>query len=312
MVSGPRVWRLVGCVALLELYKPDVVHLTLPWPVAAGDLRAACALTGVPTVVVHQLVPPADELVIAHLWFYSWTRSRRQRWVAVSDYGRRVIAESFAVHDPEAIPVIYNAAGRHYGDAAPASDEDRQRFGLEANDQVVVSVGRLSHVKGHDLLVAAAAELVPRLPRLRVLIAGSGEERAKLERAISAQRLDAHVRLIGQTDSVSALLRAADAFVFPSRMEGMPFALLEAMSLGLPVIATRFGGADEIIEPGENGLLVAMNDPGRLAAAIEETLGDPTRARTMAERGRLTVTRFSEDAMLTQTTQLLEAAARRR
>jgi glycosyltransferase involved in cell wall biosynthesis len=309
---GSKVRGILSFTALLRLYDPDVVHLTLPWPRSAGDLRAACALTAVPTVLVHQLVPSAAELQIRRRWFYSWTRSRRQTWVAVSEYGRRMLAQAFAVSDTVTIPVVYNAPSVGANGAKSPSIEDRRVFGLEPEDHVVVSVGRLSQEKGHDVLIEAASALRSRLPRLRMLIAGTGSLDTALREAIIERGLEQHVRLVGQLDSVGSLLSIADVFVLPSRREGTPFALLEAMSHGLPVIATRFGGADEIIEPGTNGVLVPIDDPGQLAVAVEDTVNDPAAARAMGERGRRTLSRFSEDQMFTQTLELLEAAAGRR
>jgi len=309
MVRGQRIRGIVGFAAMIKLYAPDVVHIALPWPVFGGELRAACAITAVPTVLVHQLVPRADELHIRYPRFYSWTRSRRQTWVAVSNYGRHMLAQAFELPDRVGIPVIHNAPSGLPGDLTLTQDEARRQHGLAVDAQVVVCVGRLSHEKGHDTLIAAASRLCGRLPRLRVLIAGSGELRPELERAIVAGGLEEHVRLIGQVERIGSLLRAADVFAFPSRMEGTPFAMLEAMSLGLPVVATRFGGADEIVEPNSSGILVPMDDDEALATAIEAVLEDPDLARSIGQRARSTVERFSENVMVSRTLELLETAA---
>lgn len=312
MARGRGARGVVGFIALIGLYRPDVVHLTLPWPLSAEDLRIACAVAGVPTVLIHQLVPAAEQLRVGRLWFHSWARSRHETWVAVSDHGRRMLGEAFGIANAEEVRLIYNAATAVVGGATLSTREARRAFGLRAEDQVIVSAGRLSRVKGHDVLVAAVAELRERFPRLRALIAGTGTERSSLERAISEHHVEQHVRIIGEVNDIGPLLRAGDAFVFPSRLEGMPFAILEAMSFGLPVIATQFGGADEIVDSGRNGLLVPVDDPRQLAAAIEVTLNHPAQAIAMAERARQTVGRFSENAMLSETLDLLKAAAYRR
>jgi glycosyltransferase involved in cell wall biosynthesis len=310
--AGRRLRGVLGFAALIALHRPDVVHVSLPWPTAARGLRAAVALTGVPTVLVHQVVPPAAELEVDRPRFYAWTRSRRQTWVAVSDYGRRELAAAFGLADPGAIELVYNAPRENGNGSAPAPVADgRLALGLEPGDQVVVSVGRLSHEKGHDLLIGAAAQLRGRFPRLRVLIAGSGYLRDELERAVCAAKLEQHVRLVGQVQDVGSLLSVADAFVLPSRREGTPFALLEAMSRGLPVIAARFGGADEIVDSGENGLLVPMDDAVELAAALAATLEDTKLAMRLGERARERRDRFSEPVMLGQTLALLATAGGR-
>lgn len=310
MVHGRRLRGMIGFATMIELYRPDVVHLTLPWPLSAGELRAACALTSVPTVVVHQLVPRADELRIdERRWRYYRACARRERWVAVSDYGRRMLAQAFEL-DPSPIPVIHNAPRHRSNGASSGRMQARLALGLAPEDQVVVSVGRLSQEKGHDVLLAAAGQLAPRLPALRVLIAGSGQAREELQRTITAEGLQRQVRLLGQLDDVATLLSAGDVFAFPSRREGTPFAMLEAMSGGLPVVATRFGGAEEIIEPGANGLLVPIDAPEELALALETVLADPVRARAIGELARRSVTRFSETEMVNHTLNVLQAAAR--
>lgn len=312
MAEGRRLRGTLGLVAMIELYRPAVIHLTLPWPLFAGPLRAAIALTGVPALVVHQLVPRVEKLEVGNRrWLYALARRRVERWVAVSEFGRRVLTEAFSLPAREQITVIHNAPRVHVSATGSRSTGDRHRFGLEPEDQVVVAVGRLSHEKGHDLLIAATAALRARFPRLRTVIAGDGKARERLERTIAEQQLQAHVRLLGQIDDVDDLLRCADVFAFPSRWEGTPFAMLEAMSLGLPVVATSFGGADEIIESGTNGLLVATESPEDLAAGIEKLLTDPATARTLGERGQQLLERFSERTMIDRTLDALDTASSR-
>jgi glycosyltransferase involved in cell wall biosynthesis len=119
------------------------------------------------------------------------------------------------------------------------------------------------------------------------------------------------VRLAGQVQDVAGLLRAADVFAFPSRREGAPFALLEAMRSSVPVVTTDFGGADEIVDSGENGIVVPQDDPRALAEAIGGLLRDPARAHALAERGRERAAQFSEPEMMRQTLELLSATADR-
>ena len=174
---------------------------------------------------------------------------------------------------------------------------------------MIVAVGRLAQEKGHDLLIAAAEQLAVEWPGVRVLIAGDGAGRDALQQMIDETGLTDRIRLLGQVQDVGPLLRAADAFAFPSRREGIPFALLEAMSNTVPAVVANFGGADEIISSGENGLMVGQDDPAALAEAIAGLLRDPTRARMLAERGRERAAQFSEPVMIRSTLALLDATA---
>ena len=286
---------------------------------AAGRLRTACALLGTPTVLVHQLVPDAAELDVRHAWLYRLSR-RRQHWVAVSEYGSAMLRKAFGLRPSDEITLIRNGPrpaaerpGRGIADAGRVAERARARavlgLGLDRDGPVIVTVGRLAPEKGHDVLVKAAAHLVADWPSLRVLIAGEGPGRESLQRSIDDAGLVERVQLLGQVHDVGQVLCAADVFAFPSRREGTPFALLEAMSRGLPVVAARFGGADEIVDSGESGLLVGQDDPEGLKDALAGLLRDPARARSLAEYGRERARQFSEPAMIEATLELIGAAA---
>jgi glycosyltransferase involved in cell wall biosynthesis len=317
MVRGERLREFAGFLVMLAAYRPDVVHLSLPWPLTAGRLRAACALLGTPTVLVHQVVPDAAELDVRHAWLYRLSR-RRQHWVAVSDYGSAMLRKAFALCPSDEITVIRNAprpaerAGLGIADARRAAERARARgvLGLDPDGPVIVAVGRLALEKGHDVLVKAAADLVADWPGLRVLIAGEGAGREGLQRSIDDAGLIERVQLLGHVHDVGGLLCAADVFAFPSRREGTPFALLEAMGWGLPVVVARFGGADEIVDSGESGILVQQDDPDALRDAIAALLRDPPRARSLAEHGRERARQFSEPAMVDATLELIGAAVK--
>jgi glycosyltransferase involved in cell wall biosynthesis len=317
LVRGERSRELLGFAAMVWAYRPDVVHLTLPWPVAAARFRTVCALLGVPAVLVHAAVPDAADLRVRHAWLYRLSRRRRQRWVAVSAFGATMLRQTFGLRPADDITIIHNApsAGPIGADASPAEsggtprDDARVALGVDQGAPLVVSVGRLTHEKGHDVLVAAAAHLVKEWPRVQVLIAGEGAGREQLQDLIDQAALGEHVRLIGQIEDVQGLLRAADVFAFPSRREGAPLALLEAMSAGVPVVASDFGGVEEIVQSGETGLVVRREDTRALAEGIAELIRDPERARDLAEGARQRVAAFSEPVMLDSTLSLLAAAA---
>lgn len=144
----------------------------------------------------------------------------------------------------------------------------RRALGLPEGP-LVVSAGRIAREKGVDVLVAAWPQVVRSVPAARLCIAGDGAERAALSQALP------EALWLGGVADVGPYLRAADAFVLPSRTEGMPVALLEAMACGLPCVATAVGGTVEVIEDGFSGRLVPSESPDRLAAGIVEALSCP-------------------------------------
>jgi glycosyltransferase involved in cell wall biosynthesis len=152
----------------------------------------------------------------------------------------------------------------------------------------VVSVGGFDHpVKGHDVLIRAAAIV----PDLFVTIVGGGCLRTQLESL--AERSRARVKFAGQLGGAAAVrevLQTADLFVLASRTEGMPRALLEAMALGIPSVATHVGGIPELLPPEQ---LVPPGDPGRLAATISATLADPERYKRISSIGLRVASAYS-------------------
>jgi glycosyltransferase involved in cell wall biosynthesis len=148
--------------------------------------------------------------------------------------------------------------------------------------KVLLSVGRLDHNKGQELVLQAAAAL--RRDELEVWLAGVGPREASLRRL--AADLGVRCRLLGRRDDVPALMARADLVVQASRWEALPNTVLEALALGRPVVATRTGGIVEVVHPGETGWLAEVEDVTGLCAAMEEVLSNPDEAGRRGEKGR--------------------------
>jgi phosphatidylinositol alpha-1,6-mannosyltransferase len=176
--------------------------------------------------------------------------------------------------------------------AVERSMERRRRFA--ADDEILLlSVGRLQRRKSHDLVLKALAQLTPALPRLRYVIAGDGEERARLAQLTRDLSLTGRVTLLGAVDDADlpGLFAASDVFVLPTRVdehdfEGFGIVFLEAAAAGLPSIGGRNGGVTEAIVEGETGLLVSGTSVEELADAIAALVGSTEMRRRMGEAGR--------------------------
>ncbi|GIU78029.1 MAG: hypothetical protein KatS3mg005_1267 [Bryobacteraceae bacterium] len=161
----------------------------------------------------------------------------------------------------------------------------RQRLGTPPGARVVLAVGHVLPVKGHDLLL----EAVRGLEGVEVWIAGSmanQEHVEKVRRLAESDGLAGRVRLLGSVEDVAGLHAEADLFVHPSRQEGCPVALLEAMASGMACIATDIAGSQDVIESGKSGLLVPPLDAGALRAAIERVLSDETLRQSLGIEAR--------------------------
>ncbi len=182
----------------------------------------------------------------------------------------------------------------------------REELDCNPHGLLMLNVGRLRRQKGQSVLLDALPAVVLQFPDAQMLIAGDGVLRDELEAQAAALHVSQNVRFLGRRQDVAALMSLADLFVFPSRFEGMPNAVLEAMSHGLPVIATAVQGVDEIIRDGENGILVPLEDPAALAAAILRMLSQPAERQRLGTAARQTIEgAYTVERMCRQYEQLL-------
>lgn len=174
-----------------------------------------------------------------------------------------------------------------------------EELGLRPENRLIGIMGRMTPQKGHDILLRALRLLAPRFPRLRCLIIGDGPLEPWLKRQAGELGLSPYCVFTGARSDVADLLAVLEIAVLPSRSEGLPFALLEAMALGKPVAATNVGGNIEVVEDGKTGLLTPPGDPDALADALAFLLEHPQEAVEMGQRGRVRVCEhFSLDRMI--------------
>jgi glycosyltransferase involved in cell wall biosynthesis len=193
----------------------------------------------------------------------------------------------------EHIVVIPNGVGREY--SLPADDflfndasvaSTRESLGVSRQVHLILSVGRLTNQKGHIHLVNALPHVLGRFPNIKVILAGDGAMRQVLEERVMELGIGDAMLFLGTRSDIPALLAAADIFVLPSVSEGMPNALLEAMGMGVPVVASRLGCVEEIVTHGENGYLVSPGDAGALGDTILYLLENPDLRLKLGRAGR--------------------------
>lgn len=157
-----------------------------------------------------------------------------------------------------------------------------------AQSNKLVYVGRLSAEKGLPILFESLATLKQRQVDAHLTVLGDGSDRAYLEQMVENMGLSKQVSFAGFVDqaTIAATLRDSDIFVLPSFAEGIPVALMEAMAIGLPVIATYVGGVTELVIDGETGQVVYPSDPKHLALAIEKYVNDPEFCLVVANKAR--------------------------
>lgn len=154
------------------------------------------------------------------------------------------------------------------------------------NYSTIGFVGRLSEEKGISSLIHSMGIIRRKIPSARLVIVGTGPIEDDLKELTNRLELNSHVDFVGYKDNVFEILKQLDVFVLPSRTEGCPIVILEAMAMGLPVVATRVGGNPELVRDGETGYLVPFNDENALARAVLALLADRERAQFMGEKGK--------------------------
>jgi glycosyltransferase involved in cell wall biosynthesis len=294
---------------LMRRLRPDVVHTHLTKSDLVGQF--AGALAGAPRRVLslHNVDP--------------WRRRRWLSWiwraVTVGAHVRVAVSERVADHvamcggaSRDALTVIDNGVDTRRFDRDATRPLDRAAWGFGPDDVIVAVVGRLTPQKDHATFLAAAATLAPRTPRARFLVVGEGELRASLEAQAQALGLGPdRLRFGGALRDMPGLLAAVDVVAFSSAWEGLPMALLEAMAMRLPVVATMVGGVPGVVRDDVEGLLVAPRAPAALAEAMERLVGDAALRRRLGAAGRSCVeTRFSASAMLGRLFHLYEETGR--
>ena len=202
------------------------------------------------------------------------------------DIGRtRVIPNGIRI-DPDAVP-----------DPEAAADL-RESLPLDPSRYCIINTGRLVTQKAQRDIVKAASILEASGGGFAFYIVGDGPLREDLEARIEAEGVGDSVCLTGFRSDVRALLEMADLFVLPSLDEGMPMSLIEAASIGMPVVATDVGDVHKLIRNGESGLIVPMSEPAALAEAIVAMRDDPDRALEMGRRAQVSMMEiYSSTAM---------------
>jgi L-malate glycosyltransferase len=182
--------------------------------------------------------------------------------------------------------IIGNGVDPRFASRGLPREEARLRLGLASFDPVLGSLGRLAPQKGHRDLLEALPAILEVFPRAGLVIAGEGPSRLDLERAARRLGIEARVAFLGHRRDVPVVLSALDLFLLPSRWEGLPQALLEAMALALPVVAARAVGVADVLRDDESGLLVPTGDPAALAGAAIRVLSDPLLAERLGAEAR--------------------------
>jgi len=174
--------------------------------------------------------------------------------------------------------------------------EKRKELGLSADAAVIITVGELNANKNHIQVLEALSKL--NKTNFHYLIVGNGEDEQKLQKAVNELLLRDKVSFLGFRRDVPELLTASDVFILTSRREGLPKAVMEAMAVGLPIIATDVRGNRDLVKSGENGYLVPLGNVEQTAIAIERLINSENLRRSMGEKSKELVKQYDLQCIL--------------
>lgn len=319
--------ELLTLFSLIKIFireSPDIIHLN---SAKAGGIGAVAGFVYKTLSAIRYLLfahrPLPRIIFTVHGWTFHEARPRWQRsfiiffsWLGalfqdrIILVSRRDYASAQRLISPKKLLLIFNGL---VSAQLFSKSESRNFFAQNISapavdtDILIGVIAELSKTKGLAHLLDAAAILKTRLPQtaFRVLIIGEGEERGGLEEKIRNLKLDGEVFLLGYIPEASRYLAGFDIFALTSVKEGLPYALMEAMSAGLPVVATRVGGVPDLIRDQKNGIIVPPKDPIAIATALQTLIENPRKRGVLAGEARRAIAdNFPLDAMITKTTAL--------
>ena len=268
-----------GCLRLVRLVRtlrPQILHCFLFRANMYG--RLVGRLCGVPVVISSLRVTETGAL--PH-FIDGLTKSMVDFYTAVSEAVRQEAINRSGIA-PEKIITIPNGIDCAEFPAAPADSETAAVF-------TVALAGRFHRQKGHAVLLEALKLLEGQPPRIQAFLFGEGPDEGALKKMASALGIEDRVHFMGVVTNGAEAMQNMDCILMPSLWEGMPNAVLEAMALGKPVIASRIPGMDELVQDGRTGLLFTPGNAAELARALSGLARDRNRGRAMGQCAKVLV-----------------------
>jgi glycosyltransferase involved in cell wall biosynthesis len=290
-------------VITLKAVHPQILHINLPGPYDCLLSAISARLAGVTNIVTTEHLPMAKRwpkpALLKRISSFFVCKA-----ITVSEINRHYLRCIHHVDDYK-IRVIHNGidtAEFSLSASVKQRESMRLRLRLHSSDLAFGIVGRLTRQKGHTYALEAFSQISSRFPNAKLVIVGSGELEHDLRQFASELNLANQVTFAGFLNDMPSVYAAIDILVMPSLFEGLPFSLIEAMSMGRPVIASAVNGIPEIVKNGRNGILIPPRSSQALAEAIKDICGNQTLLLDMGKAAAHTVrTDFSIERMCSAT-----------
>ena len=251
-----------------------------------------------------------EEFQTGSFGFKAGIRRKVERWVAKS--AEKIIVPSLYLKkiismwgiDEKNINVVNNG----FKCGVECGNRETLRTLLQFKGNLIISIGRLVPWKGFDTLISIFPEIKKNIPDIKLIIAGSGPDKSRLQELIDEQGLQDDVALTGGLDKDVLLryIKASDVFVLNTGYEGFSHQLLEVMDIGIPIVTTDIGGNPEIIENEKSGLLIGFNDEKEIEKSVIKLLNNKKYGNTLVRQAQKKVQEFSEEKMIKETIKILK------
>jgi glycosyltransferase involved in cell wall biosynthesis len=309
---------LLAHLRAIRAHAPDVLHANQAWPWACGYGELAALLTSGVRVLAVDHLPVGGAVPRRRILARRLLARRLHAHVSVGERSARAVEEIVGLRAgsvgavPNGVPRLPGAppalagrpalaAGQAPADGPSVAGGPSLVGGLSlvgslslAAGPIIGSAGRLTDQKGYDLLIRALSGL----PGARLVLVGDGPQRGALEGLAVQLGVADRLHITGWIADARAHLPGFDVFALPSRWEGMPLGIIEAMHAGLPVVASDVGSVVEAVSDGESGFVVPADDLAALQARLAALLADPQLRGRMGERGRrLAAEHFTDTVM---------------
>jgi len=287
VIKCPTPWRTAKYLKENDIC---ILHTFLFWAHISG--RIARKLAGMPFVVTTQQAVDSWKKPY-HTFLDRFTAPLCDVFVANSKAAADRLMKAERVPQSK-IRVVYNGIDTNVFNSSEARDDIRKELNLGKKSFVAGCVSRLHYDKGVDYL----PEIAVKSPGCVFLIAGDGPYRSLMLRKIEEHKLQAQFIFAGWRQDIARILKACDIFILPSREESFPQAALEAMAMGLPVIAADVGGVSELVKNEINGLLAAKGDIKGFSDAVNRFRLEPKTLFAMGAQAKITASKFGEKEMI--------------
>ncbi len=280
---------------IIKEEKIDILHLHVWNPASCRYGFLAGKSRKIPIIITEH---DPFEISKFKTWFKSYTLESVKKIIAISDSSKNDLEKLYPAFKKK-IEVIHNGIDTVWWHSQnlrftedDLEDIKENLFEAKKDTLIITSIAALHERKGLKYLIQAISNLVKEFPNIKLVIVGQGPQEKELKELIKELKIENHIKLLGQQKETPKILKSTDIFVLPSKREAFGLVNLEAMITGMPIVASKVGGIQEVVKDGETGILIEPKISDVLARALKLLIESPEKRVSMAAAGQKRVQEF--------------------